>query len=347
MNALKLCAVSCLVVAPVASGQMYTITDLAVGSGFDDALAYGISQNGKITGAGTVSATGELHAFIWQGGVMQDLGMLGYPYGANGLAINNGGQIAATGYGPGYQALLYSAGHVTVLGSIESGRSSEGLAINNLGHIVGRAQGDENGFQAFTYFGTFAAAPMIIARDINDSDQYVGSTAYTWVQNNYAHEVPHASMVSGGVQTDLGNLGGGQFTATEAYGINSAGQVTGYSTMADRTIHAFRYSAGVMSDLGTIAPYYTYGVSINSNGDVAGNLETYVGGQVDGFLCSHGALVSLTDLLGPRGADWSQMQVTRMNDAGWIVGYGTINGATHGFLIRPAKSLQSATPRPL
>ena len=63
---------------------------------------------------------------------------MGYPYGTDGVAINNSGQVAATGYGPGYHALLYSAGHVTHLGSIDGGYS-EGLAINTLGHIVGPA----------------------------------------------------------------------------------------------------------------------------------------------------------------------------------------------------------------
>jgi probable HAF family extracellular repeat protein len=331
----KLCVAGSLAMVPAASfAQSYTIVDLAAGSVFDDALAYGISQNGKITGVGTVTATGELHAFIYAGGVIQDLGMLGYLYGADGVAINNSGQVAATGYGPGYHALLYSSGHITHLGSIDGG-SSEGLAINTLGHIVGRGQNGDGGYQGFTYFGTFAALSIDIARGLNDSDQVAGSVGYYWVYGGYEHGVEHACVLTGGSLADLGDLGGGVRTNTEAYAINNAGQVTGYSTTASGAIHAFRYSAGAMADLGTFDPYYTYGVAINSAGDVAGNIETYVGGQVGVFLYSSGALKSLSDMLGAEGADWSQLQVTGLNDAGWIVGYGTYNGGGHGFLARP------------
>ena len=50
--------------------------------------------------------------------------------------------------------------------------------------------------------------------------------------------------------TDIGDLGGsGQ---TIAFGINSSGQVAGYSDIAFNTRHAFVYSGGTMNDLGTL-----------------------------------------------------------------------------------------------
>jgi probable HAF family extracellular repeat protein len=158
---------------------------------------------------------------------------------------------------------------------------------------------------------------------------------FYWTYGGYVHSAAHAFLDSGGVVTDLGSIGGGDHTYTEAYGINGAGQVTGYSTAADGTQHAFVYSAGVMNDLGTIAPYFTCGVSINDSSVVAGNITTYVGGQIGVFVSSNGAMWTLSDLLGAEGADWSQMLACQMNDDGWIVGYGTIHGATHGFLARP------------
>jgi len=336
MNAFgKLSVVSCLALWPaVSAAQSYSIMDLAVGSPFDDAFAYGISQNGKITGTGTVTATGELHAFIWDRGVFQDLGMLGYG-GADGVSINNSGQVAATGYGPGWHALLYSNGHVTSIGGGETALNSEGLAINNLGHVVGRIQGDDGGFQPFSWFGSFSTLPMNRALGINDSDQIAGSVGYTWVYGGYLHQVAHACVLTGNTLVELGNLGGGLRTYTEAYGINSAGQVTGYSTLADGSIHAFLYSGGAMSDLGTIAPYYSYGLSINIRGEVIGQLQTYVGGPVGSFLYSNGRLRDLAEVLGPAGAAWTGLTAAQINDSGWIVGYGTINGATHGFLARP------------
>jgi probable HAF family extracellular repeat protein len=313
----------------------YTMTDLSINSPFPDAFAYSVSQNGKITGTGTDPISGELHAFVYHAGVFQDLGDLGYPYGADGVSINNSGQVAATGYGPGYQALLYSNGHVTHLGSIDGGYS-EGISINNLGHIVGRAQNGDGGLQGFSYInGHFNALSVDIARCINDSDQFVGSVGFYWTYGGYIHGVEHAFLSSGGAVTDLGDIGGGTHTNTEAFGINNAGDVTGYSTAVDGTQHAFLYSGGVLQDLGTIAPYYTCGISINNSGTILGTITTYVGGQIGAFVYANGGMHDLQTLLGPSGAAWSQLVPLQINDNGWIVGYGTINGAGHGFLARP------------
>src|SRR5579871_1598602 len=227
-----------LVLVPVsfAVGQMrpapFTISNFDVGSPFDQTLAYGINGNGQVTGAGYIASTGELDAFIWQNGVFQDLGMLGYPYGADGDAINNHAQLAATGYGPGYNALLYSNGHVTRLGGIDGGYST-GFSINNSGDIVGRAINGDGGGQGFSYIGGhFNAINVDKATSINDLDQYVGSMSYTWVYGGYGHSVEHAFLYANGSYLDLGNIGGGLRTNTEASSINNIGQVTGYSTAA-------------------------------------------------------------------------------------------------------------------
>ncbi len=335
----KLSAASSLALLPaLALAQTYSITDLQPASPFPDALAYGLSQNGKITGVGTDSATGDLHAFIYDSGVFQDLGTLGYPYGADGVAINDSRQVAATGYGPGFHAFLWTNGQINHLGSIDGGYT-EAFALNNLGHVVGRARNGDGGWQAFTWFGSFATPPIDIARGLNDSDQVAGSVGYYWTYGGYIHGVEHACTYINGAVTELGDLGGGPRTFTEAYAINNSGQVTGYSTLADGTIHAFLYSGGVMSDLGTFAnspPFYTYGHSINSHGDVLGSIETYVGGPVGNFLYTDGVLHDFADLLDSSGAAWSDLTATQINDAGWIVGYGTINGEQHGFLARPA-----------
>src|SRR5579862_8335470 len=117
LTGVALCALA------AAQSQTYSIFDLAPNSSFDETLAYGINQLGQATGTGYIASTGELHAIVFANGAIQDLGMLGYPYGADGDAINDSGQIAATGYGPGYNALLYSNGHVKKIGSIDGGSS--------------------------------------------------------------------------------------------------------------------------------------------------------------------------------------------------------------------------------
>jgi probable HAF family extracellular repeat protein len=310
----------------------YTIVDLSTGSPFPDAFAYGISPDGKITGGGTDPATGQWHAFVYNAGAFQDLGMLGYPSGANGVSINDSGELAAIGYGPGFHAVKYSNGHVTELSSA----NSAGYSINSLGNIVGRVQGDEGGWSGFTYIGgQFTYLGVDRACCINEANDYVGSVGYSWVYGGYLHSVEHAFINVGGVQTELGSIGGGDRTYTEAFGVNNSDEVTGYSTAADGTQHAFLYSGGVLNDLGTIAPYYTCGISINDSHVIVGSISTFVGGPVGSFVWSNGVMRDLLDVLGPEGAAWSQMNALQINNDGWIVGYGVFNNATHGFLVRP------------
>src|SRR5579871_1124155 len=329
-------AVSALtLLAAAANAQFYRIIDLSPGSPYSSTLAYGISNNGQITGTGMDPITGELKAFLYANGVYQDLGDFGYPYGADGDRINNAGQIAATGYGPGYNALICSNGKAKPLGSIDGGLTV-GLCINSKGDIVGRGvNGDGNG-QGFSYIGgQFSAMSVDIARGINDSDQIVGSLGYYWYYGGYGHSVEHAFVDTGGAITDIGNIGGGLRTNTEAYSINNLGQVTGYSTAADGTMHAFLYSGGVMSDLGTFAPYYTRGLSINNSGQILGTIETYVGGPVGLFVYTNGTMYNFDDLLDSSGAGWSGWDASQINDSGYIVGYATINGNTDPFLAQP------------
>lgn len=317
----------------------YTLLDFSTLSASPYVVPYAISPNGKITGVLIDPITSELHAFIYAAGVLQDLGDLGYSGGADGDAINNSGQIAATGYGPGYHALLYSNGHVTHLGSLDGGYS-EGLSINNLGHIVGRAINGDGGGQGFIYMnGQMTALNVDIARSINDSDQYAGSLGFCWPLGNKLICTEHAFLHTGGVDVDLGSIGGGTHTPSEAFGINNAGQVTGYSTAANGEQHAFLYSGGVLLDLGTFAPYYTRGFSINNSGEIVGSIQTYVGGPVGSFVYAGGEMFNFADLIGPAAADWSDLSLTQIDDNGWIVGSGTINRESHGFLAKPVQTV--------
>jgi probable HAF family extracellular repeat protein len=254
----KAFAVSALTLwTAVASAQMYRMIDISVGSPFNGTYAYGINNLGQITGTGTDPITGEDYAFIYQNGVYQNLGDFGYPYGADGDRINDAGQVAATGYGPGYNALLDSNGHAKKLGSIDGGYTV-GLSLNSKGDIVGRGVNGDGGGQGFSYVGGhFSAMNVDLARGINDTDQIVGSVGYYWSYGGYLHGVEHAFVDTGGTITDIGDLGGGVRTNTEAYSINNAGEVTGYSTAADGTQHAFLYDGITMHDLGTFPPAHS------------------------------------------------------------------------------------------
>ncbi|MDG3002597.1 hypothetical protein [Paludisphaera mucosa] len=67
-----------------------------------------------------------------------------------------------------------------------------------------------------------------------------------------------------------------------------------------------------------------FGVALNDFGQVVGN----------GFLYDGSTIRMLTDLLGTPGG-WSSLNATDVNDSGWIVGQGTIDGQQHAFLMTP------------
>jgi probable HAF family extracellular repeat protein len=58
-------------------------------------------------------------------------------------------------------------------------------------------------------------------------------------------------------------------SSSYAYGINNEGQVVGY-VFAVGSVHSFLYSAGSMTDLGTLNGFATYAQSINDAGQIVG-----------------------------------------------------------------------------
>lgn len=71
--------------------------------------------------------------------------------------------------------------------------------------------------------------------------------------------------------TDLGTLGG---VTSLGFGLNGAGEVTGYSTLTGSSIrHAVRWSGGPGTDLGTLGGTDSTGYDINASGQVAGHSQ--------------------------------------------------------------------------
>jgi probable HAF family extracellular repeat protein len=159
-----------------------------------------------------------------------------------------------------------------------------------------------------------------------------------------------------------------------AQGINDEGQVVGGSLVAsDAGAHAFLWSGGTMTDLGTLnGTYWSWAQAINDAGQIVGwsNLtnSTELGpqyatewsggniidlgmgdayaindlGQVVGTnnnratLWFDGSAIDLTTDIAFGGAGWTLESATGINDRGQIVGYGqSPQGVTTAFLLTP------------
>ena len=93
--------------------------------------ARGINERGQVVGSNTIGS-GESRAFLWQNGVLTDLGTLGGPsIGSTANAINNQGQVVgASGTSTGeLHAFLWQDGIMTDLGVL-SGTFSSAQSIN-------------------------------------------------------------------------------------------------------------------------------------------------------------------------------------------------------------------------
>jgi probable HAF family extracellular repeat protein len=132
-------------------------------------------------------------------------------------------------------------------------------------------------------------------------------------------------------------LGGSQGTAT---GINSAGEITGYSNVTDGTFHAFVYRQGTMQDLGQLPGRSAcYGFAISDHGEVVGYCHNEAHERFAAFVYRNGRMRNLNHLLDAgSGAGWDLRVAKGINKAGQIIGSGwnDAHGTVRAFLLTPS-----------
>ena len=314
----------------------YTVTDLTPFGGRSQASsALAINDSGQVAGQ-FINASGSLHAFLYSGGTLMDIGTAEGIY-SGAQAINNGGQAAGfVGVTSNSEhAFVYSGGVMNDLGA-PPGMNSLAYGINSSGQVVGWDEpvGTQLS-QAFLYsggafhqLGTLGGATSW-AYAINDSGQVVGF-ADTITGNS------HAFLYTNGAMTDLGTLGGAN---SSAHAINRAGQVVGDSEPANDTngnLHAFSYSNGNMTDLGLLpGKSSSIAAGINNSGQIVGESFNGPGQDSSGFLYENGTMYDLNSLL-VNDPGYVVADAMGINDSGQIVGIADMpDGTLNAILLTP------------
>jgi probable HAF family extracellular repeat protein len=120
----------------------------------------------------------------------------------------------------------------------------------------------------------------------------------------------------GGVLYAVTDLGAG-----EAYGINASTEVTGINAAG----HAYLFSNGTSTDLGTLGGSYSFGLNLNDSGQVVGWADS-AGNTSHAFLYKNGTMMNLSPSSLTGGAQG-------INSSGQVVGwYSTSSSGTQAFL---------------
>jgi probable HAF family extracellular repeat protein len=321
---------TCLLTAPAPAVTTYTITDLGTLGG-EQSVAYDINDAGQVVGQAYIGAGGGhswYHAFLWENGVMTDLGTLegGEHDVSVAYGINQAGEVVGmTHYAGGYRrAFLWvpepAHGLPTGMNNLGTLGGSYSLAygVNDLGQVVGLSETGAVQGHAFLWDeGSMTDLSVLLgssgydeAFDINNSGQVVGragspSRAFVWDSDSGVTWIANGS--------DVG-------TATA---INEVGQVVGIGE------YAFLWDDGVLTDLGKLDGLYTEALGLNDVGQIVGAAGN------SAVLWDNGLIYDLDDLI-PSGSGWQLHQAFAVNNSGLIVGRGTNpSGYDHAFLLTP------------
>jgi probable HAF family extracellular repeat protein len=283
------------------------------------------------------------HAYLYQNCMSRDLGNLG---GGQSIAndINSNGVVVGKSRQAGgrWRAFSYFNGTMQDLGGSTNPLIwEEATAINFWGDVVGveSVQGTlsptgvryQNG--ATSVMARFLVTPpsgwafVTNVTDINDSEDVVG---YIW-QGGASTALLSTNF--GYLWTKLNGVPGLDF-ATFPYAMNRYGDVAGEAGQGLVRAFISRDPASPATDLGTLGGTLSGGYGINNYDWVVGWAEATNGGGPRAFVHDGTRMTDLNSVLWNPGG-WVLREADAVNDAGQIVGSGSLNGQYHAFFLQP------------
>jgi len=247
----------------------------------------------------------QILAFIWQNGVMQNLGTLGGPDSC-ALMINDKGQVAGNSFTnstpnpvtgtPTLDPFLWEHGHIIDLGTLGGTQGYLGnmITLNSHGEVVGQSN---------------------LAGDLTFHP-------FRWTKST-------------GMQ-DLGTLGGDNGAAMA---INDAGEIVGVADVTGTQIHhAFLWTkeAGIR-DLGTQdRDPCGWAQAVNKSGQIVGGTQSDCINFSHAFLWEDGGPMIDLNTFVPAGSDLTLTEAVLITDSGEIAVQAALpNGDQHAVLLIP------------
>jgi probable HAF family extracellular repeat protein len=299
----------------------YTITDLGT---FGGTLSNGnaINNRGQVAGGADLVGGTVSHPFLWQAGVLHDLGTLGGSNNNGADSINDLGQVV--GVSGGRPFLWSRASGLIDLGSTGWVANH----INNRTEVVGELNTPPHAFLwkdgSYLDLGTLNGGTST-AVGINDRGWVVGQSwgrAFLWTAGTGMH--------------DLGTLDGASGGTSGANAINDLGQIVGGSySITFGTTHAAYFTRQGVTDLGTLGGF-SEATALNDLGQVVGDSYGTFGHHAFLTDLAGGPMVDLNTLI-PPDSGWTLFSAEGINDAGQIVGSGQLpgNNIIHAYLLTP------------